>query len=86
VCPRILARFWILAAKSVDIILFWDAGPYSQVETDVLRILTASIIRAMMIERVSSSEKSVSFYQTNDAKSQKSQLQISVNFISNQNV
>jgi hypothetical protein len=45
--------------------VFWVVAPCSLVEfTDVSEVLAASIIRAIMMEAVSTSQTSVNFYQT----------------------
>jgi hypothetical protein len=50
---------WILMMMTV----FWNVVPCSLVDIDVSEVLTASVIAPMM-EAVSTSETSVSFYQT----------------------
>jgi hypothetical protein len=44
--------------------VFWDAAPCSLVEIYRRFVFTASIIFALMMETVSTSETSVNFYQT----------------------
>jgi hypothetical protein len=52
-------------ATSVKMAVFWDVAPCVWERlTDVSEVLTASIIIALMMETVSTSEPSVSIYQT----------------------
>jgi hypothetical protein len=53
-------RFHVLTAASMKMTVFWDAARSSLVS----EVLTASIIRTLMMEAVSTSEASVSFYET----------------------
>jgi hypothetical protein len=59
------ARFQDLTAASKKMTVFWDVVHCSVVEiVRASEVLTASIIRELMMEAVSVSETSVSFYET----------------------
>jgi hypothetical protein len=57
-------RFQVLTAASMKAKAFWDIELCSLVEVDVSEVLTASIIRAMMMKVVCTSETSVYFNET----------------------
>jgi hypothetical protein len=49
----------------MKMIVFWAFAPCSsQKLTDILEVITASIIRVMMMEAVSTSETTVNFHET----------------------
>jgi hypothetical protein len=58
-----MVRFQVLTAASMKMTIFWDIAPCSLVEvTDVSKVLAAII--ALMMEKTSTSETSVNFYQS----------------------
>jgi hypothetical protein len=57
-------RFQDVTAASMETIIFWDVAVCRLVKTDILEVLTDSIIRVKMMEVVNISETSVNLYQT----------------------